>query len=73
MRSCNNCVYNTSNKYSCLALKERIKTNCFAWADKDTARQRLNDIKNYKTSGLSYYDCRNESIFEKELKALLEV
>lgn len=44
MKDCSNCHYNLG--YQCKVLTEKIE-NCWAWADKEEAKRREEDIKRY--------------------------
>ncbi|GKX29047.1 hypothetical protein SH1V18_15270 [Vallitalea longa] len=44
-RTCANCANNT--KDGCIAMSERIGTNCFAWADNRERIKRIDDMINY--------------------------
>lgn len=45
-KNCSNCYLNLGSM--CKVLTEKIHNNCFAWADKEEAKRREEDIKNYK-------------------------
>jgi threonine synthase len=45
-KNCSNCYLNLGSM--CKVLTEKIHDNCWAWADKEEAKRREEDIKNYR-------------------------